>query len=48
MIQWHTRSAQILSDARSHLKFLGIRMVRGSKGYTEDPQILTATMQNLA
>jgi len=37
-------NAQILSDARSHLKMLGIRMVGRSQSYTEDPQILAATM----
>jgi hypothetical protein len=48
MIRWHTGSVQILSDARSHFKTLGLRMGRRSKRYTEDPQILGATMQNLA
>jgi hypothetical protein len=46
--RWHTGSAEILSDARSHLKFLGIRMVRKSKRYTAGPQILEVTLQNLA
>jgi hypothetical protein len=48
MIWWLAGSAQILSDGRSHLKFLGIRIVRRSQSYTEDPQILRATMHNLA
>jgi len=36
-----------LSNTKSHLKILGVRMVR-SQSYTEDPQILGATMPNLA
>jgi len=31
----------------SHLKTLGVRRVTSSKGYTEHPQILEATVQNL-
>jgi len=46
MIWWHTGGAQILSDARSHLKILGIRMIR-SQSYTEDPQILRAEFSDV-
>jgi hypothetical protein len=36
-----------VAKSKSHLKILGTRMVKGSKFSTEDPQTLSATVQNL-